>query len=152
MPISRFRRSVSTATPARVSSLVLDASAVLRALVERQEEAVAWLRAAESGDVEARSPELVFVEVAHGLLRLVRVGRLDELAVVRGTARLLAGRLRGEPIAPLALPALHVARERGLTVYDACYAVLAERLGATLVTADRRLADATPNAVLLADD
>ncbi|MGH2902613.1 MAG: type II toxin-antitoxin system VapC family toxin [Solirubrobacteraceae bacterium] len=143
---------MSTATPAPGSNVVLDASAVLRALVEQQEEAVAWLRAAESGDVQARSPELVFVEVAHGLLRLVRAGRLDELAAVRGAARLLAGRLRVEPLAPLALPALHVARERRITVYDACYAVLAERLAATLVTADRRLADATPNAVLLAED
>ena len=36
-----------------------------------------------------------------------------------------------------------------LSVYDACYVVLAEALDAPLVTADRRLAEATANAVLL---
>lgn len=49
----------------------------------------------------------------------------------------------------LAPPALEVALDRGLTPSDACYVVLAELRGATLVTADRKLAAATPNAVLL---
>ncbi|MBV8479265.1 MAG: ribonuclease VapC, partial [Actinobacteria bacterium] len=45
--------------------------------------------------------------------------------------------------------ALNVAIERSLTAYDASYVVLAEQLGAALVTADRTMAAATPSAVLL---
>jgi predicted nucleic acid-binding protein len=36
-----------------------------------------------------------------------------------------------------------------MSVYDACYVVLAQSLGATLVTADRRLARAFPAAALV---
>ena len=53
------------------------------------------------------------------------------------------------PLLLLAPRALNVAIERSLTAYDASYVVLAEQLRATLVTADRKLAAATPNAVLL---
>ena len=49
----------------------------------------------------------------------------------------------------LAEPAFAIAGERSISVYDACYVVLAETLDAPLVTADRRLADATANAVLV---
>jgi predicted nucleic acid-binding protein len=36
-----------------------------------------------------------------------------------------------------------------MSVYDACYVVLAKSLGATLVTADRRLARLVPDVELL---
>jgi predicted nucleic acid-binding protein len=45
--------------------------------------------------------------------------------------------------------ALAVAGERLLGACDACYVVLAETLEAPLITADARLAAATPNAVLI---
>ena len=50
----------------------------------------------------------------------------------------------------LALPAFDVALDRGLSVYDASYVVLAEALDAILVTADRTLASAAPEAELIA--
>ena len=53
------------------------------------------------------------------------------------------------PAGNLAAPAFHIAAERGLSAYDACYVVLAETMGATLITADRRLASATADAVLI---
>lgn len=58
------------------------------------------------------------------------------------------------PIDPVSLlelapAALELGLDRGLTPYDACYVVLAELRRATLVTADRTLAAATSNAVLL---
>jgi predicted nucleic acid-binding protein len=46
-------------------------------------------------------------------------------------------------------PAVGLAISRGLSVYDACYAVLAEAEGAVLVTADRRLAAAVTRGELL---
>jgi len=54
-----------------------------------------------------------------------------------------------ETFRSLAVAAWIIANERGLSVYDACYVVLAETMGATLVTADRRLAAATADAVLI---
>lgn len=45
--------------------------------------------------------------------------------------------------------AMAVALDRGLSVYDAAYVVLAEALDAPLVTADRQLANATEQGVLL---
>jgi predicted nucleic acid-binding protein len=62
--------------------------------------------------------------------------------------------LRKSPLCPrsvrtdseLAAAALGTAIERGLSVYDAAYAVLAEAEGALLVTADAGLAASTERA------
>jgi predicted nucleic acid-binding protein len=137
---------VSTATP--VSNVVFDASVALRAVGENAE-ALSWFGAAESGDVIAAWPDFVFVEAGHGLVRLVRAGRVSATDALRELTRILAAPVRIEPVAPLVLPAMHVALERKLSVYDAVYAVLAEQLDATLVTADIALAAATTEVVLI---
>jgi predicted nucleic acid-binding protein len=49
----------------------------------------------------------------------------------------------------LAADALERALELGLSVYDACYVVLADAADATFVTADRRLAAAVSRAAVL---
>ncbi len=147
MPSLPFTPSVSIATPG--SSVVLDASAAIRAAVDRNEHALAWFRAAERGDVEAAWPELALVEIANGLLRLVRGGRLTRVDAYGRVAKFLAAPVRTEPLGPLTLPALRVAHERTLSVYDAVYVVLAETLDAPLVTADRRLAVLTEKSVLI---
>lgn len=103
----------------------------------------------ERGEVDGAWPELALVEIANGLLRLVRGRMLAEADALRETARFLAAPVRSEVLAPLILPALHLAAERKLSVYDATYVVLAESRGARLVTADRRLAAATDNSVLI---
>lgn len=56
---------------------------------------------------------------------------------------------RVTPVEQLVAVAMPIALERGLSVYDAVYVVLAETADAILVTADRRLAAATDNAFLL---
>jgi predicted nucleic acid-binding protein len=63
-----------------------------------------------------------------------------------------ASRLQLEirPLRGLAGPALDCALSRGLSAYEACYVVLAESLGATLVTADRSIAAAVERAELIA--
>jgi predicted nucleic acid-binding protein len=139
---------VSTATPG--SSVVFDASAALRAAVDRNEEALKWFGAAERREVDASWPELALMEIAHGLLRLVRAGRLADADPFQETARFMRAPIRVEPLAPLILPALRIAVERTLSVYDAAYVVLAESLDARLVTADRRLAAAAQKSVLIA--
>jgi predicted nucleic acid-binding protein len=58
-------------------------------------------------------------------------------------------RLSVRPLRGLAAPALDRALASELSVYDACYVVLADALGATLVTADRTLAAAAGRAELI---
>jgi predicted nucleic acid-binding protein len=52
----------------------------------------------------------------------------------------------------LVVDALALAREIGLSVYDSTYVLLTEATGATLVTADRRLAAAVERAALIPND
>lgn len=85
------------------------------------------------------------------LARYVRAGRLDQSDAGAGLDDVLALPLAARPsaqLAPTAL-ALALALEHGLSAYDATYLALAEATGATLVTADRVLAAAATDAVLL---
>jgi len=116
---------------------------VIRALVNQDREAEQWL------GTRVAWPTLLYPEVAHTVLRLHR-NRLASLAEARRILdTLLALSAETRPVESLVAIAWGVALARSLTVYDACYIVLAEALDAPLVTADRRLAEATPNAVLL---
>jgi predicted nucleic acid-binding protein len=54
------------------------------------------------------------------------------------------------PSRRIAPAALAVSLGRGITAYDACYAVVAELWDAVLVTADRRLAAAVRRSELVA--
>ena len=76
------------------------------------------------------------------MLRYVRSRRLDGENAGEIVEAVLAFPLRVVPLGSVVGAALTVAIERELSVYDACYVALAEAAGATLVTADRRLADA----------
>lgn len=130
-------------SPSSGTRAVVDASVVVRGLVDRNEEAQAWLR------VRIVWPSLVYAEVAHTVLRLYRnrVARLDEATRALNTLHALPADAR--PLRSLAREAWPLALARDLSVYDACYVALAEALHIPLVTADRRLAEATPEAVLL---
>lgn len=116
----------------------------MRALVDQAESAEAWL----GGRVTW--PALIYAEVAHAVLRLRRNRLLQQDESEQILHALHTFRADVRSVESLTRTAWDVALERGLTVYDACYVVLAEALGAPLVTADRRVAEATPNAVLLA--
>jgi predicted nucleic acid-binding protein len=47
--------------------------------------------------------------------------------------------------------ALQLAKEKNLTAYDACYAVLAQKLGLPLITADAPMANAVDWAIWIGD-
>ena len=129
------------------SWIVLDASALIRALVDTQSEARGWL---DRGVTERALtwPSHVYVEVAHALTRLARAGVITPTRAVDGFAEVR--RLPAKVSSPRRLEAaMAVAAERRLSVYDAAYVVLAEALDAPLLTADKRLAKATEQAVLL---
>jgi predicted nucleic acid-binding protein len=119
--------------------IVLDASAALDWLVQT----------AAAQRIESRifsrnqslhAPELLDLEVAQVLRRLVREGALSASRAEGAIQDLLDLRITRYPHS-LLLTRIWQLR-RNLSAYDAAYVVLAEKLGATLLTRDARLASA----------
>jgi predicted nucleic acid-binding protein len=128
---------------------VFDASVFVRTLVQRDAAAVEWVRRAMRKEVTVAVPDLVFAEIANALGLYVRDSTLTLDGAVRRVALVLRVPLEVRSLEVIVAPAVGVAASRGLSVYDACYAVLAEAEKAVLVTADRRLADAVTRAELI---
>ncbi len=120
--------------------VVLDASVVVETLGQFAHPRAAReiLEAVASDpDGELWAPDIVYPESASALRKLVARGLLDSQAGERGIARLLTLPLMVSTTAALVSEAWTM---RDLvTIYDACYVVLARRLDATLVTADAAL-------------
>ncbi len=114
---------------------VLDANVYVRASVEENDVAREWtMRLGLS--VRGHAPDVVWPELTNALRNLVTGGviaRDDALAAIELVRRLPVELHPGREIADHALDA---ALRHGLTAYDATYLVLAEALGATLVTFD----------------
>lgn len=118
--------------------LVVDASVVV-ALVASRAAGTAAI-AARIGDAHLHAPAILPVEVDSALRGLERGGRLtsEQASVARSHAAGL----------PIELWPWQVLADRAwelranVTTYDAGYVALAEHLGATLLTGDRRLASA----------
>jgi predicted nucleic acid-binding protein len=145
-PRTSFAR---TATPVRA---VFDASALVRATAAPDDSAAeAWVAALLSGDVEGIVPDLVFAETANAFRNYVRAGQLAHDDAGAKLHLIVELPLRVASLRSLADDALAKAVELGITLYDACYVVLAEAADATLVTADRRLARAVARAAVLPD-
>jgi predicted nucleic acid-binding protein len=120
--------------------IVLDASA-----------AIDWLlQTAVGQEIEARlfsrgeslhAPHLLDLEVAQVLRRLVRDGAVSAPRADQAVQDLLDLRVTRYPHFVI-LP--HIWRLRdNLSAYDAAYIALTEKLGATLITRDARLASAS---------
>jgi predicted nucleic acid-binding protein len=126
--------------------IVLDASA-----------AVDWLvQTAAAPRIESRifsrsqslhAPEFLDLEVAQVLRRLVREGALSASRGAAAIEDLLDLRITRYPHFIL-LPRIWQLRHN-LSAYDAAYVVLAEKLGATLLTRDARLASAAGHAATI---
>jgi predicted nucleic acid-binding protein len=132
-----------------LAEAVLDASAVVRGLTA-EGDAAAVLDDVAGQRTRAHAPDLVVAEVANALAVAVRADRRS-----LPDAQALLGVLAAVPMTvhastPLAPAALELAAEGQLSAYDALYAVLSRALDVPLVTADRRLAAAVPDAVLVA--
>jgi predicted nucleic acid-binding protein len=85
-------------------------------------------------------PDLLRVEVTSVLRRQAGRGALSPEQADAALVDLLAVPVIAFPTAPL-LPRVWELRH-DLTAYDGCYVALAEAVGCSLLTADRRLADA----------
>jgi predicted nucleic acid-binding protein len=122
--------------------IVLDASA-----------AVDWLLQSSTGQrIESRiyshneslhAPHLLDLEVAQVLRRLTRDETVSANRADEAIRDLMDVRITRYPHFVL-LPRVWQLRHN-LSAYDAAYVGLAEKLGATLITADRRLASASGN-------
>ncbi len=122
--------------------IVLDASAALD-----------WLLQSSAGQrIENRiyshneslhAPHLLDLEVAQVLRRLTRDGTVSVHRADEAIQDLMDLRITRYPHFVL-LPRVWQLRHN-LSAYDAAYVGLAEKLGATLITADRRLASASGN-------
>lgn len=118
--------------------LVLDASALATALTDDGTEGE-LARSRLRGEVLA-APELIDLEVASVLRRLVLSGQLPVRRGEQALADLMAVPVQRAPHLPL-LARCWSLRDN-LSVYDASYVALAEYLGSVLLTADARLARA----------
>lgn len=121
---------------------------MIRALVDLQPAARTWLERIAAAELVPAWPSHFYAEVANSLVRLVRSDRIDLPHARSAYARVW--RIHADVTTSDWMErAIGVALERRLTAYDAAYVVVAEELHAPLVTADRRLANATEQAVLL---
>jgi len=117
--------------------IVVDASAVVEFLLGTATGDRVWARISAPGTT-LHAPELLDVEVAHALRRLILNRALSRERVEEAVAALGDLRATRYPHRPL-LPriwALHA----NLTSYDAAYVALAESLSVPLITTDTRLA------------
>jgi len=118
--------------------IVVDASVLVIAMADDGDDGD-HARRRLRGQVLA-APELIDLEVASVLRRLLLVGRLPGCRADQALSDLVELPLRRVPHRPL-LARCWSLREN-LTIYDASYVALAEALDATLLTADARLARA----------
>jgi predicted nucleic acid-binding protein len=118
--------------------IVVDAGVLVAALADDDE----WGDRARERVAGERMyvPDLVDLEVASVLRRLVRIGSLEPRRAAFALADLVDLPLRRATHRPLLARCWEL--RDNLTIYDAAYVALAEAAGMTLVTVDRALAAA----------
>jgi len=134
--------------------LVVDASVGIKLFVDEplSEQAHAlFAKLSEDPPAELYIPDLFYIECANILLKYARrFGRsLEDSQADLADLNILA--LKPVSTAELMEEALLLASQKNLTAYDACYAVLAQRLNIPLITADKPMAQAVEWAFWLGD-
>ncbi|MCC7118246.1 MAG: type II toxin-antitoxin system VapC family toxin [Anaerolineales bacterium] len=133
---------------------VLDASVGIKLFVEEEfsdkvQKIFAFL--AEDPQAEIHVPDLFYIECANILLKYTKRYKRpleDSLADLEDLNKLA---LQSTSTANLIEDALRLAKQKDLTAYDACYAVLAQKLKLPLITADIPLANAIDWAIWIGD-
>jgi len=96
-----------------------------------------------ANDPEWTAPSILLSELRNVIVGLVRSDRLtlsDAVEMCLDAEEILGDRVVSVPSGPV----LEVALNKGLSAYDAEFIVLAQRLGVSLVTADRAIQEAAP--------
>ena len=117
--------------------IVVDASVVGNALID-DSAAGERARLAFEQDRDLHAPHLLDLEIANSLRKQRTIERLGLQGALRALTELRLLPVRRYPHTPL-LPRIWELRDNA-SAYDASYVALAELLGCTLVTTDRRLA------------
>lgn len=133
---------------------VMDASVGIKLFIEEEfsdKVQMLFAKLTEDPQAEIHVPDLFYIECANILLKYTR--RFDRpledsLADIKDLGKLA---LKTTSAIELIEDALQLASEKKLTAYDACYAVLAQKLGLPLITADAPLAKAIDWAVWIGD-
>lgn len=93
-------------------------------------------------ELEFAVPDLFWAEVGSVFWKSVRLGRFPAVSAERSMAALLDCGFRSHPSESLLAEAFRIATRFDRSVYDSLYVALAVGLGAPLITADERLANA----------
>jgi predicted nucleic acid-binding protein len=129
-------------------ALVLDASVALAWAFEDEEDGYPDLVLDSLAEAKAHVPAVWPLEVGNALLVAERRGRLNQAATVQFLALLRQLPIVVEPERPERIwgEILALAREQGLSTYDASYLHLAMRRGFSLATNDELLRQAAVRA------
>ncbi len=95
-----------------------------------------------TGEHEICAPDFMLVEAANTFWKKVRLDQMTPAKADEALSDLAAGVIDIRPTSPLLPRALEMASHIGRPVYDCIYIAAAEAWPATLVTADRGLAEA----------
>ena len=119
---------------------VVDASVAVKWLVAEEDADVAQELATSGHDLHA--PRLMTSEVANALWRKARVGEIERRAAGILLANVADMPVRWGADETVSADAVRLALALDHPVYDCVYLALAHRIGAVLLTADRRFANA----------
>ena len=119
---------------------VVDASVAVKLLVDEPESDAARELAATG--LELHAPRLMASEVANALWRKARLGQIERADAGAALAWMTNMPLRWNDDEAVSADAVRLALALDHPVYDCVYLALAHRIGATMVTADRRFATA----------
>ena len=119
---------------------VIDASVAVKWLVEEPDSDAA-LELVESGE-DLHAPRLLASEVANALWRKARLGQIERADAGAALAWVPDLPVRWSEDEAVSADALRLALALDHPVYDCVYLALAHRIGAVLVTADLRFANA----------
>ena len=119
---------------------VVDASVAVKLLVAEEDADIADQLAASGQELHA--PRLMASEAANVLWRKARQGQIERGEAGAGMALLTDMPVRWNEDEAVGADAVRLALALDHPVYDCVYLALAHRIGATVVTADRRFANA----------